>query len=62
MLHGAIKMTGKNCPQWGNAMFYDDCELCPTFNECMEIQAEDSKRYDGGPDVLKLATKTEAKE
>ena len=50
-------MTGKNCPQWGNAMFYDDCELCPTFNECMEIQAEDSKRYDGGPDVLKLATK-----
>lgn len=29
-------MTGKNCPNWGNAHFYDDCDLCPTFNECME--------------------------
>jgi len=29
-------MTGKNCPNWGNAQFYDDCDLCPTFNECME--------------------------
>ena len=54
-------MTGKNCPQWGNALAYDDCEQCPTFNECMAILAEDSKRYDGAPDILKLNRKEESK-
>jgi len=24
------------CPQWGNADYYDDCELCPAYNACME--------------------------
>jgi len=36
-------MTGKNCPEWGNAQAYDDCELCPTFNECMERTVELNK-------------------
>ena len=54
-------MTGKNCPQWGNALAYDDCEQCPTFNECMEILAKDSKRYDGEPDVHLINRKEESK-
>ncbi len=32
---GEVLLTGTNCPEWGNAGAYEDCELCPTFNECM---------------------------